>query len=98
MNTFKKKQLWAIFELIQIHRNVPLQAQQSPLDHAILDVFAEEPLPSDHPFWRHPKITVFPHVAAYSEPGTAARIAAENVAAFQAGHPVRGTVDRYTGY
>jgi glyoxylate/hydroxypyruvate reductase len=68
------------------------------LDHAILDVFAEEPLPSDHPFWRHPKITVFPHVAAYSEPGTAARIAAENVAAFQAGHPVRGTVDRYTGY
>jgi glyoxylate/hydroxypyruvate reductase A len=68
------------------------------LGHAILDVFREEPLPSAHPFWRHPKITVFPHVAAYSEPGTAAGIAAENVAAFRAGRPLRATVDRHAGY
>lgn len=68
------------------------------LDHAILDVFAEEPLPAAHPFWRHPRITVFPHVAAYSEPGMAARIVAENVAAFRAGRPLRGVVDRKRGY
>ncbi len=68
------------------------------LSHAVLDVFREEPLPPAHPFWRHPQITVFPHVAAYSEPDTAARIAAENVAAFRAGRPLRAVVDRGVGY
>ena len=31
---------------------------------ATLDVFHTEPLPSDHPFWRHPQITVTPHTSA----------------------------------
>ena len=34
------------------------------LDGATLDVFETEPLPADHPFWRHPKITVTPHASA----------------------------------
>lgn len=68
------------------------------LEHAILDVFHEEPLPSDHPFWTHERINVFPHVAAYSAPESAARIAAGNVAAFRAGQPVAGLVDRERGY
>jgi glyoxylate/hydroxypyruvate reductase len=33
---------------------------------ATLDVFREEPLPPEHPFWRHPKILVTPHVASWS--------------------------------
>lgn len=40
--------------------------------HATLDVFRTEPLPPDHPFWRHPGITVTPHIAALTRPGTAA--------------------------
>ena len=31
---------------------------------ATLDVFRQEPLPTAHPFWRHPKITVTPHTSA----------------------------------
>ena len=30
------------------------------LAHATLDVFRTEPLPGDHPFWDHPRITVTP--------------------------------------
>jgi glyoxylate/hydroxypyruvate reductase len=31
---------------------------------ATLDVFRTEPLPAEHPFWTHPKITVTPHTSA----------------------------------
>ena len=75
---------------------VALDAGQ--IEHAILDVFHEEPLPPDRPFWTHPRISVFPHVAAYSAPESAARIAAANVAAFLGGEPVAGLVNRTRGY
>ena len=39
---------------------------------ATLDVFHTEPLPDDHPFWDHPKVTVTPHVASLTVPATAA--------------------------
>ena len=68
------------------------------LSHAVLDVFNEEPLPADHAFWTHPKITVFPHVAAHTDPGTAARIVCENIAAFRAGREVTGLVSLSAGY
>lgn len=71
---------------------------ENRIDHAILDVFHEEPLPPDHPFWSHPRVSVFPHVAAYSAPESAARIAAANVLAFRQGRPVTGLVNRVRGY
>jgi glyoxylate/hydroxypyruvate reductase A len=33
------------------------------LRQAILDVFKEEPLPQDSPFWEHPKCTITPHIS-----------------------------------
>jgi glyoxylate/hydroxypyruvate reductase A len=68
------------------------------LKHAVLDVFAQEPLPADHPFWRHPKITVLPHVAALTDLVSAAAVVADNLDRLARGLPLRHLVDRHQGY
>ncbi|MFT4265874.1 MAG: glyoxylate/hydroxypyruvate reductase A [Xenophilus sp.] len=50
------------------------------LASAVLDAFVEEPLPASHPFWRHPRITVTPHVASRTEPEAIARQTHDNLA------------------
>lgn len=47
---------------------------------AVLDAFVQEPLPADHPFWRHPRITVTPHVASRTRPEAIARQTHEHLA------------------
>ena len=66
--------------------------------HATLDVFRQEPLPQEHPFWAHPKVTVTPHIAATTRPQTASKIVAENIARGESGQPFRYVVDRGAGY
>jgi glyoxylate/hydroxypyruvate reductase len=68
------------------------------LSGAALDVFREEPLPPGHPFWRHPRIILTPHVAAETHPPTAAPIIAEVIRCFEAGLPVANRVDLARGY
>ncbi|MEG0415286.1 MAG: D-2-hydroxyacid dehydrogenase [Erysipelothrix sp.] len=38
----------------------------SHLNHVILDVFEEEPLPKNHPLWMHPKVILTPHCSGRS--------------------------------
>jgi glyoxylate/hydroxypyruvate reductase A len=66
--------------------------------HATLDVFRVEPLPPDHPFWRHPRVTVTPHIAAISRPVTASRVIVENIRRGETGAPFLHLVDRSRGY
>ncbi|MEL7150695.1 MAG: glyoxylate/hydroxypyruvate reductase A [Pseudomonadota bacterium] len=68
------------------------------LAHATLDVFREEPLPANHPFWAHEKITVTPHIASVTRPSTAAQVIAENIRRGEAGEPFLHLVDRTRGY
>jgi glyoxylate/hydroxypyruvate reductase len=68
------------------------------LSAAVLDVFRGEPLPADHPFWRHPRIVVTPHVAALTHPPTAAPIILDHIRRFEAGRPLRNRVDPARGY
>jgi glyoxylate/hydroxypyruvate reductase A len=65
---------------------------------ATLDVFAVEPLPAAHPFWTHPKITIVPHAAALTHPGTASCIVAANIDRHRRGEPLHNVVDRARGY
>lgn len=68
------------------------------LGHAVLDVFDPEPLDAKHPFWRHPKVTVLPHVAALTDMRTAAALVAANVQAVVNGQPIAHLIDRARGY
>lgn len=64
---------------------------------AVLDVFCTEPLPSDHPLWTHPKVTVTPHVSGWHL-GDALTDVVENYRRFGTGEPLLHAVDRVRGY
>ena len=66
--------------------------------HAVLDVFAAEPLPAAHPFWAHAQVTVLPHVAAQTDARSAATLVAANILALRAGRPLQHLVDRSRAY
>ena len=68
------------------------------LRHAVLDVFNTEPLPVDHAFWLHPKVTVLPHAAAATDARSAAAVAVTNLRALRDGAPVLHKVDVRRGY
>jgi glyoxylate/hydroxypyruvate reductase A len=68
------------------------------LRHAVLDVFAVEPLPAAHAFWSHPQVTVLPHIAAQTDPRSAAQIVARNVRALRDGRVLLDLVERGRGY
>jgi glyoxylate/hydroxypyruvate reductase len=68
------------------------------LSAAVLDVFRDEPLPLDHPFWHHPRILVTPHIAAATHPPTAAPIILDNIRRFEHGRPLLHRVDPAQGY
>ncbi|BEO80185.1 glyoxylate/hydroxypyruvate reductase A [Serratia marcescens] len=72
--------------------------EQGQLAAATLDVFAREPLPQDHPFWRHPRVTITPHIAAITLPQQAMDQIAANIRALEAGRTPAGVVDRQRGY
>lgn len=65
---------------------------------AVLDVFHEEPLPSDHPYWTLPNCVVTPHVAGPSMPAEITDCFVENFERYQAGQPLLAKIDRSKGY
>jgi phosphoglycerate dehydrogenase-like enzyme len=65
---------------------------------AVLDVFDEEPLPPDHPFWALDNVAVTPHIAGPSIPAEIAPIFNDNLRRYLSGRPLRDVVDRRRGY
>lgn len=68
------------------------------LSRAVLDVTDPEPLPADHPLWRHPRVTITPHIASVTQPDTAAPVMLANLRRHLAGQPLHDVVDRQRGY
>jgi len=68
------------------------------LSHATLDVYRVEPLPKDHSFWAHPKITLMPHTSRRPRANRIIPHAVENIRRFRAGRPLLQLVDRARGY
>jgi glyoxylate/hydroxypyruvate reductase A len=68
------------------------------LGAASLDVFAQEPLPPDSPFWTHPKVVLTPHNAADTDPDEISKYVARQLERFEAGGALENVVDRTRGY
>ena len=68
------------------------------LASATLDVFRDEPLRPDHPFWQHPRITVTPHVSAVTLVEESIVQVVAKIRRLERGQPVTGVVDRARGY
>jgi len=83
---------------LQIDADILVALDQGVLASATLDVFPTEPLPNDSPLWTHPRVTITPHNAAWSDPAALAEGIARQIARFEAGQPLEGLVDTATGY
>ncbi len=68
------------------------------LGGALLDVFHEEPLPKDHPYWSHPKVIVTPHIAATTPIKDACAQIVAKITVMERGELVSGIVDPKVGY
>ena len=65
---------------------------------AVLDVFEQEPLPKDHPFWTTPNLIMTFHTAAPSLPEDITKLFIENYKLFIEGKPLKYQVDLERGY
>lgn len=65
---------------------------------AALDVFREEPLPADHAFWDHPKVTITPHNAGTAQAWSGAAEVAANIKRIRDGQAPLNIADPAAGY
>ena len=74
------------------------QLDSGHLSAALLDVFRQEPLPPEHPFWTHERITLTPHTSARTLAQDSIDQIVGKLAALARGEAVTGLVDLAKGY
>lgn len=72
--------------------------REGQLAGAVLDVFREEPLPAEHPFWDAPGLTLTGHIAGPLVPAALARLFVDNLRRFRGGEALQGEVDFASAY
>lgn len=81
-----------------VEEDLIIALNKGQLRGACLDVFREEPLPREHPFWRHEKILVTPHCSSITDPKSVAPQIVKNYRLMQKGKPLLNQVDVLRGY
>ncbi|MCC7427455.1 MAG: glyoxylate/hydroxypyruvate reductase A [Alphaproteobacteria bacterium] len=72
--------------------------ESGQISGATLDVFNQEPLPPDSPYWSHPRVVMTPHTASITVPRSVAPQIAENIGRLARGQPLINLVDSAAGY
>jgi len=72
--------------------------ESGQLAGATLDVFREEPLPTEHPFWSEPRIEITPHISALTVRMDSIAQIVEKIQSLERGEAVSGVIDRARGY
>jgi glyoxylate/hydroxypyruvate reductase A len=81
-----------------VERDLIDALDEGRLAAATLDVFATEPLPAEHPFWRMPRVTITPHISALTLRDPAADQIARKIEALARGEKISGLVNLLRGY
>lgn len=83
---------------LQVDADILAALDDGTLAGATLDVFPQEPLSHDSPFWSHPKVTVTPHNAGDILPAFLAADVMRQIARLERSEPLHNLVDRRRGY
>jgi glyoxylate/hydroxypyruvate reductase A len=68
------------------------------IQHAVLDVFEQEPLPKISILWKHKRVTILPHISANTDFESASDIVAKNLRLFKLKKKNLKFVDLQRGY
>lgn len=82
----------------QVEADLVAALQDGTLGGASLDVFVQEPLPPESPFWTMENVILTPHAAASSDVAALFRHVEEQIVRFERGEPLQYVVDRASGY
>lgn len=72
--------------------------EEGRVSRAVLDVFREEPLPTTHPFWRLPQVSITPHVSARTLREATVGQIADKIVSLEQGQTISGIIDIQRGY
>lgn len=75
-----------------------IQLIAKPAQQAVLDVFAQEPLPNSHPIWERGNAIITPHISAPSHPAQIVEIFSQNYRRYISGETLQNRIDFSKGY
>jgi glyoxylate/hydroxypyruvate reductase A len=82
----------------QVEADIVASVNDGTLYGASLDVFQQEPLPLESPFWSMDRVFMTPHASAASDVAALFRHVAQQIERLESGRPLEYLVDRGAGY